>query len=356
MLLKNSVNNIDFVNPISIPNWNDLILRHEKYSIFHSKEWCHLLNKTYGYEPYYLHLPSQNSSDFLIPFMEVKSLVTGKRIVSLPFSDYCEPLIQSDLLPEILICLKKLNNLKDYKYLEFRGGENLFTDEPVNSAGYKHKLDLNINEKTLFANLRSSNKRNIKKAIREGVEVKISRDFKSMIDFYNLNIITRKRHGLPPQPFVFFKNIGELLMPGGFCEIAESVYKGKVIASCVFLIFGKKILYKFGASDYNFQNLRANDLLFWEAIKHYSQLNYEEFCFGRTEAQNESLRHFKLGWGTSESLSPYYRYNFKNMKFESRNKFTLDSPGETGYHNYIFKHAPKPFLKLIGNITYRHIG
>jgi hypothetical protein len=348
---------LELINPAFYPGWNELILDNKNYSIFHSREWCEVLHKTYRYEPQYFINFNKGKPEALLPMMLVKSALTGKRLVSLPFSDYCEPLIENE--NEYNDLLKKVIDLceqYELKYVELRGGTSFLTDQSIYSNGYLHELDLNLGEKDLLENLRSSNKRNIKKATKEGIEVKFTNEFRSIIDFYNLNILTRKRHGLPPQPLMFFRNIGDILLPSGFCEIAESIYKGRVIASCVFLTFGKKVLYKFGASDYNFQNLRANDLLFWEAIKRYSHLGYEKFCFGRTSAENESLRHFKMGWGVREIPSHYYRYNIKINKFESSGKFSFDSPGEVGLYNYIFKHAPKFVLKMIGNIAYRHIG
>ncbi len=349
-------NKLETVNPADISNWNNLVLHNPNYSIFHSKEWCAVLQKTYRYVPQYLITLDKDKFKVLFPMILVKSFLTGRRLVSLPFSDYCEPIAEDDRDIDELIKSILNNQKQSVKYVELRGGTSFLKERPIFSNGYLHKLDLSIGEDNLFANFRSSNKRNIKKAIRENIEVRFSKDFRSIIDFYNLNIITRKRHGLPPQPFNFFRNIGEILMPGGFCEVAESYYKGKVIASCVFLTFGKKVLYKFGASDYNFQYLRANDLLFWEAIKRYTQMGYKGFCFGRTSAENESLRHFKMGWGVMEIPAPYYRYILKSEKFESSSKFSLDSPGEVGYHNYIFKHTPKPILKLVGNFIYRHVG
>lgn len=353
--MKNEIT-IKSVNPLSMSNWNELVLQNVNYSIFHSKEWCEVLQKTYGYKPHYFASIDEDKFKVLFPMMLVNSFLTGKRLVSLPFSDYCEPIFEdNDITAELMKSILN-NQKKNVRYIELRGGTSFLKDKSIFSNGYLHKLDLSLGEDNLFANFRSSNRRNIKKAIRESIEVKFSKDFRSIIDFYNLNIITRKRHGLPPQPFNFFRNIGEILMPGGFCEVAESYYKGKVIASCVFLSFGKKVIYKFGASDYNFQNLRANDLIFGDAIKRYSELGYETFCFGRTAGENESLRHFKLGWGAAEILSPYFRYYTKSEKFESKSKFTLDSPREVGFHNYVFKHSPKSVLKLIGSVSYRHIG
>ncbi len=345
------------VNPLNIDNWNELILDKQKYSIFHSREWCKVLNKTYGFVPNYIANYDEGILKSLLPLMYVKSSLTGKRFVSLPFSDYCEPLTESKeeynkLLSEVSALAEKFSA----KYFELRGGASYLQNHGGYSNGYLHILKLKHSEEELLSKLRSSNKRNIKKAVKNGLEINFSSDAKSVTGFYKLNVLTRKRHGLPPQPFKFFKNIGEILMPDGFCEIAEAIYKNKVIASCVFLMFGKEVVYKFGASDYNFQNLRANDLLFWEALKRYSNLGYDNFCFGRTSAENKSLRQFKMGWGAAEVPSPYFRYNIKAKSFEENSKFSLHSPGEVGYHNYIFRYSPKPVLKLIGNLAYKHIG
>jgi hypothetical protein len=289
--------------------------------------------------------------------MEVKSVLTGSRLVSMPFSDYCEPLINNNFNPEnIISTIKNLRKNSGLIYLDIRGGESFFKSEEIYSKGYVHKLSLNQGEDDLYAGLKSSNKRNIKKAKNEGVHIRFSKDYKSIIDFYNLNIITRQRHGIPPQPFKFFKNLYNILVKNELCEVVEAVYENKIIAGCVFLLFGKKVVYKFGASDYKFQNLRPNDLLFWEAIKHYKGLKFEELCFGRTISEHKSLRQFKLGWGVKEFEAPYYRYDLKKKAFISNQSFNYSSPENLGINKYIFKVLPKPVLRAIGTIAYRHIG
>ncbi len=346
-----------FVNPINFLNWNDLVLQDDNYSVFHSREWCKLLSETYGYEPYYLTNINGNNFDIMIPFMEVNSIFTGTRLVSLPFSDYCEPIIKNDSgFNDIIIYIKNILKIKKPIYFDIKGGARFFIGEKVFNDGFIHKLSLNLKENFLYSNLRSSNKRNIKKALKEGVNIRFSKDYKSIVDFYKLNILTRQRHGIPPQPFKFFKNLYNILIQNNMGEIVEALYKDRVIASSLFLLFNKKVMYKYGASDYKYQNLRANDLLFWEAIKHYHHLNYEEFCFGRTEKNHVTLRQFKLGWGVKEFEAPYYRFNLKRDAFISDQNFSYSSPENLGINKYIFRKLPIPLLKLIGTIAYRHIG
>ena len=71
-----------------------MILEHKEYSFFHTKEWAHLLNSSYGYKPVYFCIFNDRKLSSLIPSMRIKSFLTGKRLVSLPFSDVSEPFIE----------------------------------------------------------------------------------------------------------------------------------------------------------------------------------------------------------------------------------------------------------------------
>jgi lipid II:glycine glycyltransferase (peptidoglycan interpeptide bridge formation enzyme) len=127
-------------------------------------------------------------------------------------------------------------------------------------------------------------------------------------------------------------------------------YDDKNIAGGVYFHFGEKAVYKYGASDKRFQNLRANNLVMWEAIQWYSQNGYKNLCFGRTEPENQGLIQFKSGWGTTEEEINYYRYDL------NKGSFVPGSSKVTGFHNKIFRNLPLPLLKRIGSVLYKHVG
>jgi lipid II:glycine glycyltransferase (peptidoglycan interpeptide bridge formation enzyme) len=134
----------------------------------------------------------------------------------------------------------------------------------------------------------------------------------------------------------------------GFIALAS--FQDKPIAGGVFFHFGEKATYKYGASDLQYQHLRANNLVMWEAIKWYSQNGYKSLSFGRTELKNQGLIQFKSGWGTTEQQINYYRYDLK------KDSFVSGFSRVTGFHNKIFRNTPVPILNRIGNIFYRHVG
>lgn len=172
-----------------------------------------------------------------------------------------------------------------------------------------------------------------------------------MDDFFRLNCFTRRQHGLPPQPKLFFDNLLSLVIAQkkGFVSIAR--FKGIPIAAYLFLISGQKALYKYGASDRHYQHLRPSNILIWEGLLHCKSVGANTLNLGRTETHHMGLLQFKRGLGGLERKVNYYRFD------------TLAGSYKTGamkhgdeISNRIFKITPLPILRLLGALIYRYVG
>ncbi len=342
---------LEIINPLDYPDWDTLLLTAKDYSFFHSSYWARVLHKSYNYKPLYFSIVRNGRLLALIPFVEVKSLLTGKKGVSLPFSDYCETIIpEKDTFQDIFGYLVNHGKKTGWKSIEIRDGHNFPQNCLPASSYYRHTLDLSRNDEQIFSNFRDSTKRNIDRAKRKGVEVHILKSLESLNEFYRLNCITRKKHGLPPQPYYFFREIYEHIISKdmGFIDLAS--YKGVNIAGAIYFHLGDKAIYKYGASDMDYQHLRANNLVMWEAMKWYAQNGYRNFCFGRTEPDNHGLLQFKEGWGATQQLTKYYKYDLK------QEIFIQGSLRVSSIYNRIFHKIPIPVLRLAGSVLYKYIG
>src|ERR1700693_4673560 len=83
-------NRLWVLDPLRDPRWLELIKKHPAASVFHSREWLSALRLAYGYEPvvYTNCEPSAELTSGIV-FCKVRSWLTGRRLVSLPFSDHC---------------------------------------------------------------------------------------------------------------------------------------------------------------------------------------------------------------------------------------------------------------------------
>jgi hypothetical protein len=342
---------IEIVDPLSYPGWDDLVIASGKGSFFHSSNWARVLYESYGYRPVYFAFLKDEGCRALVPFMEVKSCITGKRGVSLPFTDYCEPIMQCGCtIGDVTEHIVRFGKKSGWRYIELRSGGGQPPWIPASSFYYGHVLDISRDENTLFTSFRQSTRRNIKKAEREGVEVAVCSSLCSVREFYRLNCMTRKSHGLPPQPYRFFEKVYEHVVSKGQGMVVLADYNGKTIAGGMYFNFGDKAMYKYGASDSAYQHLRANNLVMWEAIRHYAKKGFTSFCFGRTEPENSGLLQFKRGWGGREQVLNYYKYDLK------RDSYVSEPSKLRGFHNKIFANMPVPFLKLTGYFLYKHMG
>jgi hypothetical protein len=272
--------------------------------------------------------------------------------VSLPFTDYCEPIATGDAaLAELYGYIQRYAEAQSrYKYIEFRGGAPYSETQAPSASFYRHVVKLDKNEQELLRALRSSTKRNFKKAEREGLEVERSDSLEAMENFYRLHCQTRQGHGVPPQPFDFFAKVHEHVIAKGLGAVFSARLNGRSVAASVYFHFGRHAIYKYGASAKDHQWLRPNNLVMWEAIRWYANHGYDSLCMGRTEKQHAGLRQFKTGWGAEETILRYYRYDF------TRHAHVEESgAGESSLHQLMTR-MPIPVLRLAGSLLYRHMG
>ncbi len=339
---------IRILDPILNSEWDQFLASIPDHSPFLESSWARVLNESYSYKPLYF-AGSDSRQPCAIPLMEVNSILTGKRGVSIPFTDYCDPVAPNEncfsgMLQEIL----QYGREAGWKYLELRGGAGYLNGALPHRTYLRHVLKIHAGEKEQFSRIKSSTRRNIRTAQSSATRVAVSDLESDLREYYRLHCLTRKRHGVPPQPWGFFRAIHRNVISKGKGFTVLARLEGHTIAGAVYLHSGKKGIYKFGASDLQYQHLRANNLVMWEAIRWFSKNGVEELCFGRTEPENTGLLRFKAGWGAEESEISYYRYDLPSG--------SATTHPDAATPERFFHHVPVPVSRIFGSLLYKHIG
>jgi hypothetical protein len=339
------------IKPMYYPYWDDLLYTNTQATFFHTYAWMRTLLESYKYSVRYFTSITDGMLDGLFPVMGVKSFLTGRRGVILPFSDICEPIandsvIFNDLFHDVI----DYGHKEKWDYLEIRGDRNFLENKPSYIDHYNHILDLNKDIKTIFNNFTSATKRNIRKAESCNLRYHIDYTLESVKQFYQLHCYTRRKHGLVPQPWKFFENFYKYIIKTEKGVVATAYYQNKLAASSIFVLYRDQITYKYGTSDSFYLCTRPNNFIIWNTIKWACENKFKIFDFGRTEPDNPGLLRYKRNWGATEKIIRYFKYNFSNDRF-------IDSLTEIPSISYKFsKHLPICFLKIIGQILYRHMG
>ena len=338
------------IDPLSDSRWDDLVASHPGASVFHHTGWLRALANTYGYRPFVLTStgPGKPLSNG-IAFCEVRSWITGRRLVSLPFADHCEPLLsESNDAIEFDKWMRVQSDRGRWRYLELRP---LTANSHTGGAGqlfWFHVLSLQPTLDQIFNGFhKDSIQRRIHRAEREKLVYEVSSSEDLLRDFYRLLVITRKRHQLLPQPRAWFRNL--IAGMGANIQIRMVRKDAVPIAAMLSLRHRNSVVYKYGCSDHEFHHLAGMPYLFWKLIEESKAAGAEQIDFGRTDLDNEGLITFKDRFGTARRRIDYVRYpeGAKNKGVVATNISAA---------RRLFSMLPNVLLPWAGRAVYRHIG
>ncbi|MEA2149156.1 MAG: hypothetical protein QOD69_986 [Solirubrobacteraceae bacterium] len=337
------------LDPLGDARWLRLVARSPQASVFHHPLWLGLLARHYRYPlavPAVLDAGGEAVAG--LPVALVASRLTGRRLVALPFSDVCPPLVAQDAAAgaaaQLAGAVEELRRSRDMP-LEVRGA---FPELGVPVARFhQHRIDLTPGLEEVQRATTSQVRRNVRKARREGVEIRRRVDAGALEEFYALQLLTRRRQGVPTQPKAYVLGLGALLDAGhGFVSIARLA--GRPVAAAVFLHAGGTLTYKYGASDRRFQHARPNNLLFADAIAWACEQGLRELDLGRTDLGNEGLRAFKRSWGAAEQPLAHTYAGGPAPSLGPSLPSRLLAP--------VIRRGPALTGRVIGEAFYRHAG
>lgn len=341
------------IDPLHDPRWPEFVLRHPNASVFHTRGWLQALQETYGYAPiaYTTSAPTETLTNALV-FCIVRSWLTGNRLVSLPFSDHCEPLMEH---PEQFTTLsdyvERLRRENCWKYVEIRSADSLldFKGSFIQARTYcLHRLDLRPSLEVLYKGFhKDCVQRKITRAEREGLTYEAGRSETLLQQLYALLRRMRSRHGLPPQPIAWFRNL--VASMGEEVCIRMASKAGMPVAGILTLRHGHSMVYKYGGSDARFNKLGGMAMLFWHAIQDAKRTGCEVLDFGRSDLEQPGLIAFKERWSARSS-------SLRTWRAPAARVAPRQGVTSNRYVREMFARMPENVSLLAGRMLYRHFG
>jgi hypothetical protein len=337
------------VDPRRVEWWDSFVLQDPGATIFHSSSWACVLADTYGYVPRYFAVESA-SGWCAMPVMEIRDILRRRCGVGLPFSDFVPVLgAGGSARSEILEALADYAQRRRWRSVEIRDALRGIPGARGVEGYVHHEVRLDGGIEEAAGSLHDTIRRNIRKAERSGVVVSHSRDSEAMEGFFRLHCLTRRKHGIPPQPVGFFRSLWkQIIEPGrGFVTCAFS--GGRLISAAVFLLFGGTAIFKYGASLESHHPLRANNLVMWRSLHKCVEAGCHVLSLGRSDAGQDGLIRYKDGWGGESRPCDYTVWGGHH-----RSSAAGTIMGEA--MTRVARRMPIPVLRLLGEIAYRHIA
>jgi FemAB-related protein (PEP-CTERM system-associated) len=334
------------------------VQRHTDEPFYYQRPWLELLSRLYGYPVYSLttHAPDGSLTGFL-PVLAIRSPLTGRRVVSLPFSDCCPILAASDEAARDLVDqAMEVAAQERARYLELRCGQmgvlERWSGLARNDLYVRWVIPLEADAQAVWKRVKSSAQGKVKQAAKEGVTVRVGESANDMDAYHRLHLLTRSRkHGMPAQPRSYFRELWETFGATSGVRVLLAEHEGAVVAGTVLLVSGATVRYAYSASDERFLWLRPNNALLWEAISWACKAGYTRFDMGRTARNNPGLADFKRSWGAREEPLSYY-YAPEVAGLASTSEASWRYRALTG----CWRRLPLPVAERLGGALYRHLG
>jgi CelD/BcsL family acetyltransferase involved in cellulose biosynthesis len=312
-----------------------------------------VLVATYNYVPFYVGMENGDGLEGAVPFMLVRSRMTGTRLISLPFTSYCTSLMPGSALEEVVRFALQNNPRIDFlelKQLEQVADAEAFLEQKT--AYTTHILNLEAGPDQLLKSFHSTSVRQrIRRAERDRLTVRLAENERDLKAFYRLHILSRQKHGLPPHPYAFFANMWHTLRPRHFLLVPMVEREGKVIGAAIVLKFRDTFHFEYSAADQESLSSSPNQVLTWETIKIACNEGAKYFDFGRSSSAHLTLIEAKERWmARRQDLNYYYFPKGNGTLSESENCVKRQLLVR------INRLLPSRLLELEGKFLYPHLG
>ena len=293
---------------------DEFVGRHPFRSIFHTARWAGVLQRTFSCSPVYLVLEKAGAISGAIPFMAVDSRLTGRRLISLPRTSYCDPLVErGDDLEVLLDAAIEVLGERGLSFLEIKPQWNDIAAASTKLKGYRHfhnqVLPLESGVEALWKGLgRTSVRQRIGRARNHGVTIRFGQNSEDLHAFYRLHLESTRKNAVPHRPFSFFKNIWDTFGLTGEMVLVLAEIGREVGSAGIFLKSKDTLVFEFVGNSYNLLDHAPVPFMIWEMIQYACREGFTYFDFGLTPPGNAGLLDFKSHWGTIDRVLTYYYY------------------------------------------------
>jgi hypothetical protein len=342
---KNLVRNGLTITPWlqGLPIWRAALTSLPGATFYHCEPWIEALRGSYPIALEIATLHHQAELRGAAVFARSKGLFST-RLVSLPFSDCGEPLAVDDESRADLLRLLAASN--QAASIEIRGATG---PEPWKNVDcFQHwTLDLQRPFAEISRGFSRTVRSGIKRGLKDDVQIERGSDATFLSRFFDLQLETRRRLGVPPQPFKFFATVHQKF--GGDFEAWFARIDGRDHAGLILLRSGDQLCYKWGARIEN-GHPGANHLLVTRMIEAHTG-SARSIDFGRCDMRNQGLVRSKAELGCVARPLPYAFFPAAPRNISSE---VLSGPAKI--LSTVWKRLPLSVTRVIGEALYRYMA
>ncbi len=284
--------------------WDQYVLAHPNGTFFHRYGWKRLIESSYRYPGHYLLAEDEQGLCGVLPLGEVKHLLFGHSLISVPFCVYGGVLADDDAIRNALEQhAMQLADSLGVSHLETRNERPMRDDWRRKDGLYvTFKRELSEDHEANMSAIPRKQRAMVRKGIKAGLVGGLDDGIDNLYEAYSQSV---RNLGTPVFPKAHFRAIRDEF--GSDVDVVTVKHEGNVVASVMNYYFRDQVLPFYGGGISAARNLAANDFMYWEVMRRAVERGCRVFDFGRSKIDTGSFR-FKKHWGF-EPQPLYYEYH-----------------------------------------------
>jgi FemAB-related protein (PEP-CTERM system-associated) len=273
---------------------------------FHHPHWCDAVQEVFGHQAQHRLALQDGRVVGAMPLMEVRSVLAGKLLVSVPYGTYGGILSESEAVRRLLGAeARQLTEEREARALEFRSATanvaGMSSDERY--AGFTRPLPLLVDELATY--LPRKARAAVRQArSREGLSVRHDPSLLGTVwELYARSMRRLASINYPPR---FFRALVERF--GGGAWVTVVFRERRPVAGLLCFVFRDTVYPYFVGVDERVRGTGAMNLIYFAVMERAVRAGVHRFDFGRSRRDNTGSFNFKRNQGFEPRTLGYQRY------------------------------------------------
>ncbi|MBL8424415.1 MAG: FemAB family PEP-CTERM system-associated protein [Candidatus Accumulibacter phosphatis] len=288
---------------VAVARWDAFVDACPEASFFHKAGWQRIVSEVFRHRTYFLYAERAGLIEGVLPLAQVKSLLFGNSLTSLPFAVYGGVAAASAAAVEALEReAQALARQLGVAHLELRNVRRRHAEWPLQDLYVRFRKDLVPDVEANMQAIPRKQRAMVRKGIKNGLSSEIDNDCRRFFALYADNV---HRHGTPAFSRRYFEALQQVF--GADCEILTVVEgSGRPLSSVLSFYFRDEVLPYYAGDEISARELAANDFKYWELMRRSCERGLKVFDYGRSK-QGTGSYAFKKNWGF-EPQPLFYEY------------------------------------------------
>ena len=328
--------------------WDAYVMACPQATFFHRAAWQPILRQVFRHETYFFYALSEGRITGVLPLAQVKSVLFGHALTSLPFAVYGG--VAADDEASALMLEQAAQDLAQKlgaEHLELRQLQRQHEGWPAQDLYVTFRKALLPEEEANMLAIPRKQRAMVRKGIKNGLQSHVDASVDRFFSLYADNV---HRHGTPALPKRYFQALQQHF--GADCEVLTVTGPdGRLLSSVLSFYFRDEVLPYYAGDDEAARDLAANDFKYWELMRRACARGLKVFDYGRSKQGTGSF-NFKKNWGF-EPTPLHYEY-----RLYKRDSVPQNNPANAKYKLMIetWRRLPISLANWLGPFVVRSLG